>query len=130
MITYLGFYKGRDVTYKVALTDLIKQNAKVCIERVNKLLTIAGFTDRDASSGWRPAEVNAATPGAAKKSNHMLGLAVDVEDTDRQLQRWCLANTPTLEKLGLWMEHPRDTPTWTHLQTVPPRSGNRVFYAK
>lgn len=130
MITLAGFYKGRDVKFAKELTDTIKANAKDLMQKVNRLLVIAGLTDRDATSGWRPSAVNAATIGAAKKSNHMLGLAVDVADADKQLQRWCLANLNILEELGLWMEHPRDTPTWCHLQTVPPRSGRRVFYAK
>lgn len=130
MITLAGFYRGRDKQFASELTTSIKQNATALMAKVNKLLTIAGLTDRDATSGWRPYAVNAATPGAAKKSNHMLGLAVDVADSDKQLQRWCLANIKILEDIGLWMEHPRDTPTWTHLQSVPPRSGNRVFFAK
>jgi hypothetical protein len=33
-----------------------------------------------------------------------------------------------LRDLGLWMEHPDKTPTWLHIQTVPPGSGNRVFW--
>lgn len=130
MITLAGFYKGRDITHKSELTSPIRANATKTMQLVNQLLTLAGLTDRDASSGWRPAAVNAATQGAAKKSNHMLGLAVDVQDTDKKLQRWCMANTHILEQLGLWMEHPRDTPTWCHLQTVPPRSGKRVFFAR
>lgn len=130
MITPAKFWQGRDVLFKSELTQEILGNAIEVMRRVNLLLKRAGFTDRDASSGWRPAAVNASTPKAASKSKHLLGLAIDVQDGDKALQQWCMANTDVLAELGLWMEHPRDTPTWCHLQSVPPRSGNRVFYAK
>lgn len=129
MITGAKFWKGRDITYAKELTPAIKANAVEVIRRVNALLTRAGLKLKDASSGWRPSAVNA-DAGGAKKSNHMQGLAIDVEDADQALQKWCLKNTAVLEELGLWMEHPRDTPSWCHLQSVAPRSGRRVFYAK
>lgn len=130
MITVAKFWQGRDVKYAAELTKEIKVNAAETIRRVNLLLTMSGFTDRDSNSGWRPEAINADTPNAAVKSKHKLGLAVDVADADKALQHWCLKHQAELIGLELWMEHPRDTPTWTHLQTVPPRSGNRVFYAK
>lgn len=130
MITAKGFWRGRDVEFKSQLTAEIKANAEITIERANALLVRAGLESRDATSGWRPAAVNAATAGAAKKSNHLMGRAVDIADPDKKLQQWCLVNLKVLEELGLWMEHPRDTPTWTHVQIVPPGSGKRVFYAK
>jgi hypothetical protein len=134
MITLVKFWQGRDVKYASELTKEIKACAAETIRRVNALLARAALDDRstdgDANSGWRPQAVNAALKGAALLSKHMKGQAVDVEDADKALQRWCMANLDVLEELGLWMEHPRDTPTWTHLQIVPPRSGKRVFYAK
>lgn len=130
MITAEKFWKGRDVQFAAQLTDEIRANAEVTISRANALLKRAGLTNRDATSGWRPAAVNAATPGAAKKSNHLMGRAVDIADADKKLQQWCLANPQVLEELGLWMEHPKDTPTWTHVQTVPPGSGRRIFNAR
>lgn len=116
--------------YKSLLTAELKANAVESMRRVNLLLVRAGFTKRDATSGWRPPVVNAATPGAAPTSKHMQCLAIDIEDEDKALQQWCMAHQDVLEELGLWMEHPRDTPTWCHLQIVPPGSGKRVFYAK
>jgi len=41
--------------------------------------------------------------------------------------RWCLKHLDVLETLGLWMEDPQWTPTWLHVQTIPPRSGHRVY---
>lgn len=130
MISYEGFWRGRDVAYKAELTHEIRANADESIRKVDLLLVRAGFEDRDATSGWRPSAVNSAVAGAARKSKHMKGQAIDVEDADRALSQWCMANLDVLEELGLWMEHPRDTKSWCHLQTVPPGSGKRVFYAK
>ena len=130
MITSKGFWRGRDVQYASELTPEIRKNAEDTIHKANLLLARAGLILRDATSGWRPPAVNAGVKGAAKKSNHMLGRAVDIADADKQLQQWCLANTKVLEELGLWMEHPQDTPTWTHVQTVPPGSGRRIFNAR
>jgi hypothetical protein len=83
------------------------------------------------SSGYRPAAINASI-GGAKKSNHIMCLAVDfVDDMNRTLAKWCVANTAILEELGLWMEDPRHTKgtngNWVHLQCVSPRSGKRIF---
>lgn len=133
MITQKAYWKGRDVAYKSQLTSEIKSNAAEVIRKVNLLLQRSALDDRetigDANSGWRPPAVNAAI-GGATKSKHMTGQAIDVEDNDKALQRWCMANLNVLEEIGLWMEHPRDTPTWCHLQSVPPKSGKRVFYAR
>lgn len=130
MITSAKFWQGRDVKYASELTHEIRANANEIMRRVNMLLERAGFLDRDATSGWRPQAVNANVTGAAKKSTHLLGQAIDTADYDKELQKWCLVNLPVLEELGLWMEHPIDTPSWTHLQSVPPKSGRRVYYAK
>lgn len=127
MITEAKFYKGRDKQFASELTDEIRQHSKNTIALANALLEEAGILDCEVSSGWRPAAVNAATKGAAKKSNHMLGFAVDIVDIDGKLDKWCMANLPVLERLGLWLEHPNSTPSWCHLQIVPPRSGRRVF---
>jgi hypothetical protein len=32
-----------------------------------------------------------------------------------------------LQEIGLWIENPMWTPTWVHLQIVPPHSGRRIF---
>jgi hypothetical protein len=32
-----------------------------------------------------------------------------------------------LEEAGLFMESPSKTPRWVHFQTVPPKSGKRIF---
>lgn len=78
------------------------------------------------SSGYRPDPVNALA-GGAKGSLHRICAAADVLDPGNRLGAFCLGDLPMLEHLGLWMESPRHTPGWCHLQLFPPRSGNRVF---
>ena len=127
MISHEGFWRGRDRSHAAELTTEIRANAEDVINKVNELLKRAGL-DRDATSGWRPAAVNAGIAGAAKRSNHMLGKAVDVADADRKLSQFVNANVKLLEELGLWCEATSATPSWVHFQTVPPRSGRRFFY--
>ena len=82
------------------------------------------------NSGWRPPAVNAATPGAALRSKHMLCQAIDVHDPEGLIDNWLMTpqGQDALTKIGLWLEHPSATKGWSHWQTVPPGSGNRVFY--
>lgn len=115
---------GRDAQYP--LTPEMEQNLTKLLTAINKLRTAYG-KPMYVSSGYRPAAINASVAGAAKKSNHMVCLAVDFKDADRQISKWCLQNLSKLEEYGLWMEAPLSTPTWTHLQVVPPKSGKRVF---
>jgi hypothetical protein len=136
MLTLEQFWMGRDRSYAAQLTAAIRADAAETLRRANLLLTRfahanpANTAARGVSSGWRPPEVNAATPGAAKKSNHMLGRALDIADTDGALDGWLMtpAGQIALADIGLWLEHPSSTPHWCHVQTVPPGSGRRVFY--
>lgn len=128
MITLQSYFKGRDIQNREELTDDIRANAQITVERVNDLLTRAGRSDLHAiNSGWRPQGVNDATANAAKGSKHLSAEAADLPDTDRSLCEWCVDNLDVLADIGLWMEDPRWTPTWLHVQTVPPKSGKRVF---
>lgn len=138
MITIAQYYMGRDALYPHELTPQIRINAARTMQLVNALLEeaagegvlpgIDAKTNSPVGSGWRPAAVNDKTANAASKSKHLTADACDIRDTrGRDLARWCLRNLEVLERLGLWMEDPRWTPTWVHLQTVRPGSGKRVF---
>lgn len=59
-------------------------------------------------------------------SAHLCGKAVDIID-DGSLQKWLLSNKDKLEQCRLWVEDFASTPTWVHLQSVPPKSGRRFF---
>lgn len=136
MITMEMFYKGRDKQYACELTEEIQTNAKVTVLRANMLLdrfyaaNPKAAQNRGCNSGWRPPEVNARTHNAAKKSNHMIGRAIDIGDDDEQLDKWLMTaeGQKALEEIGLWMEQPSATPRWAHVQIVPPGSGHRVFF--
>lgn len=120
------YYMGRDRDYRGELTRELRANARETVRRANRLMKRAGLF-RKVTSGWRPAALNATVPGAAKGSKHISCLAIDLEDRDGRLDAWCMAHLDVLEEIGLWLEHPDATPDWCHLQTLPPRSGNRVF---
>lgn len=122
MITVDDYLMGR----KSGLTFELMENALDTVEKVNLLLAAFGET-RKVSSGYRPPEINAKV-GGAKKSNHMLCKACDLVDVDGSLDKWCMENQEKLAEIGLWLEHPSATKGWCHVQTVSPRSGNRVFY--
>lgn len=133
MIDLKAFYCGRDVSCSGELTDEIRRNAEDTVARANALLERAGFAQVcTVNSGWRPRQINAATPNASATSHHLTGCAVDLPDPDRALAKWCVNNLAALAEVGLWLEDPRWTydangEHWVHVQTVPPRSGNRVF---
>lgn len=127
MITLTDYWMGRDARYPEDLTGEIEANAAELLRRVNDLLDIFGET-RPVRSGWRPPAVNDATPNAAPKSKHMVGQAIDLADDEGDLDQWCIDHGNELARLGLWQEHPAATKSWCHLQSVPPKSGKRVFY--
>jgi hypothetical protein len=124
MITLADFYMGRDQTYARDLTDEVRRNAERTVAAANKLLNLFG-EHRDVNSGWRPAAVNATTPGAAMRSKHMLGLAVDLSDPDGALDDFLFIEGNVenpwspLTELNLWQEHPAATKGWCHIQIVP-----------
>lgn len=102
-------------------------NALKLLDKINALLAELNITKVSVSSGFRPSGVNSKIPGAAKKSNHMVGHACDLEDVDGKLDKLFLENLKLLEKHGLYLEHPDNTKNWSHLQDISPKSGNRVF---
>lgn len=138
MIIADDYWMGRNISHPSDLTPEIRANAAELIGRVNLLLSWAyGDNVRPAldaksgthiASGWRPPAINDATANSAKLSKHLTGEAIDLRDSGtRDLARWCLRNLDALEEIGLWMEDPQWTPTWVHLQTVPPGSRRRVY---
>mgnify|MGYP001595559065 FL=1 len=127
MIMLPDYLMGREILNPGELTPEIMENAAETVRRANKLLTEFG-EDRKVASGWRPAAINAATPGAALKSKHMTGQAIDLADPEGDLDEWCMDHPEVLENIGLFQEHPSATKNWCHVQIVPPKSGKRIFY--
>jgi hypothetical protein len=119
MVTEKSFWMGRDKTYAGELTTEIKKNADELLKRVNGLLVAIGRSPivEQVSSGWRPSSVNAATPGAAKKSSHMIGKAVDIVDRDGKIKALIVAHPELLKKFKLNMEDPASTSVWAHFDS-------------
>jgi len=126
MIDLKLYWKGRDKTHPSDLTPAIIKNASDLLAKVNALLSLFGYP-RGVNSGWRPKTVQMEINPRAPNSKHITGQAIDLEDRDGKLKEWCVFHQDQLERFGLYMEHPEDTPTWVHLQTVPPKSGKRIF---
>jgi len=120
------------------LTNDIRANAAVLVQRVNRLLE-AFLADtslpRVLRSGWRPSGFNASfqhtdasgamVRGGAQHSKHMTGEGVDLADNDGKLDEWL--SDERLVQFDLYREHPDATPSWCHLQMVAPGSGRRTF---
>lgn len=139
MITLEQYFMGREFLYPEAFTQQVQLNAQQLVDRVNALiqqmersgiqLEQSPRSGSGVASGWRPLELNLHTPGAAPRSKHITGEAVDLYDPEGVIDDWCLRHLPAIShEIGLWMEHPSATKGWCHLQSVPPRSGNPVFY--
>jgi hypothetical protein len=119
-------YLGQHLAgHEMELTEDIKTNAAIICDKANQLIAAFG-EDRGLRSGWRPAAINKSA-GGATRSKHMTGHAVDIEDNDGCLDAFCRQNIGLLEQLELWLEDEVATPTWCHIQCVPPRSGHRFF---
>ena len=78
------------------------------------------------SSGYRPSMINS-NVGGAKRSAHMQCQAVDIIDKDGLIANWVLNHLTLLEENGIFMEDPRYTKGWIHLDIRGPKSGKRVF---
>ena len=127
----LDDYFGR-ISHLYVPDDTTRRNAVELLERVNKLLemlplNLEAVIAPKLNSGWRPAAYNATVPGAAVRSRHITGQALDLADPDGALDDYLFQRQELLVECCLWMEHPLATKNWCHLQSAPPRSGNRVF---
>lgn len=130
VITIEQYWMGRDKQFPDLLSETVKQNAFAWVMHITTLLKLAevdGIIRNELSSGWRPHIINDVTSNAAKKSSHIVGLGGDIKDPDRAFAQWCVNNTDKLAACGIWMEDPRWTPTWVHLQITPPKSGKRIY---
>ena len=63
----------------------------------------------------------------AMGSSHLYGCAVDIADPKNELANWLSKKSELLMYNGLWMEDPKHTKTWVHLQTYAPKSMKRIF---
>lgn len=126
MITKDEILQGRDKTFPQDYTTQISDNIDFLLDLVNIVRTEYG-KPMYVASGFRPASMNAMVKGAAPKSNHIIGLAVDFKDPKGELKEWVLNNLELMQDLGLFIEDFRWTKNWVHMQAVKPGSGKRIF---
>jgi hypothetical protein len=125
-LTASGEYPEREKSPE--LTPELLANAEKLLKAINSLLAELNIKQAKVSSGFRPSVVNAGIGNAAKKSNHLRCLAIDLlDDNSSGLDILMLKNLPLLKKYGIYLEDPRYTKRWCHLQIVVPASGNRIF---
>lgn len=105
------------------LTDELKANLEKLLEALNKFRKEYG-SPMYVSSGYRPAELNK-TIGGGSKSAHMSLQACDFRDTDGKLFEFIKKDPDILERCGLYLEDPRWTVGWIHLQCR--KASRRIF---
>lgn len=134
LITMQDYLKGREKKFASEFTDDLYRDALKTVAMASQLLSFFG-EKRYITSGWRPKQINAAV-GGAPSSQHIYCRAIDIEDKPKTLGKWCTENIEHLIELGLYMESLETTHVkaeeegkvpWIHLQTISPRSGNRIF---
>lgn len=113
VITASGKYKNRANSKE--LTQEVLNNIDRLITAVSALFYDLKSTIPPVSSGFRPSTVNASIPTAAKKSLHMRGLAVDLEDKDGTIGLLIKSRPDFLSKHSLWLEDLNSTKGWVHL---------------
>jgi hypothetical protein len=139
-ITLGDYLQGRDAIYPEDFTLEVMANAEKTVKLVNSLLAVMEaegmkleahpVSQSLVSSGWRPPQINRQVKGAAPKSKHMTGEAVDLYDPEGDIDNFLMSGQGqrVLASLGLYIEHPSATKSWSHIQIVPPRSQSRIFY--
>ena len=129
---YFGPHRGSsEITEELLgnVTDLLEAQAKL-----QGLAEVAGVhfpknpktgsgISGSTYGGWRQKACSIGAPGSA----HKQGLAVDLFDPQEEIDTWCLANLDALKACGIYIEHPKATPGWSHWSIKAPKSGNRVF---
>lgn len=133
MITIEQYFNGKPYTAEQ------QASAFILLEKVNALLDwarLGGYMapndpdtgcqiGGDAKRGNGDGGFREESEPGAKHSQHKRARAVDVYDPGNVLER--IISDADLERFGLYREDPGHTPTWVHLQDVPPGSGRRTF---
>lgn len=111
-----------------------QDNAKALINTMNDFITylynnkfLPATSKVTMSGGWRSESYNKTVLNAAPNSLHIVGRAIDVSTTELALI--CEKHPHVLEMFGLYMESSLDSRDHTHLQNVPPHSGERIYRA-
>ena len=118
MVTAKEVLMGRDEKYTLTKEQI--DNLFNLLPRIN-FIRFCYAKPLIVSSGYRPGEFNSPASGATK-SSHLVCRAVDFVDSTGEFAKWCLDNVALLEEAGLYLEDPKHTIGWVHLQSTPTKS--------
>lgn len=121
MITLKEYLMGRDKDFPLDMPQAL--NAADLLARVNWLFGSLEIHAK-VSSGYRPSAINKKI-GGAKMSTHTVCAGIDLHDPDGMLAAKMLDHLDLLEECGLWLENPRFTEKWVHLDIKQRK--NRIF---
>lgn len=79
------------------------------------------------TSGFRSKEDQIRINPKAMNSAHMQAAACDIQDKDKSIWNWLMMHLDDVVDVGVYLESKTYTPTWVHMQVIPPKSGNRIF---
>lgn len=128
LITRDNYLKQRDITYHKEWNKKLEKTMDDTIQQINDFLKEIHFFDVEVVSGWRPQQLNDSIKNAATQSKHLTCQAVDLLDLKPfPLMHAILENLIAAEVHGVYFEDFSYTPSWVHIQVVPPKSGRRVF---
>lgn len=121
MITVKEYLMNRDKEFPLDM--LQAQNMAELLSKVNYLF---GRLNLHAvvSSGYRPSAINKKI-GGAKLSTHTVCAGIDLADKDGMIAAKMLDNVDLLKEIGLYLENPKETIGWVHLDTKTRK--NTVF---
>lgn len=106
----------------VAVNDLAAEMQALGVNfRINP--TTGSVVSGQTYGGFRPQDCIQGAPN----SSHKKGLAVDLYDPGGDIDCWLMKHVDKLEEYGIYIEHPDDTPHWSHWTIQPPGSGRHVF---
>lgn len=106
------------------LSDDLKGHVNTIVPKANELLSHFGQF-RKCNSGYRSPDDQRRINPKAMHSNHLICLAIDLEDNDGALNKFCKDNPKLLESLELYCEERQGN--WQHIQAISPKSGHRWF---
>lgn len=108
------------------MTPEVQANILDLLQKVNKVRTAYG-KPMIVTSGLRSEDDQKRINPKSMKSKHLTGQAVDIADPKGELKKFIKDNEKLMEEIGLWFEDFSATPSWVHMQSVPPKSGKRFF---
>lgn len=124
LLTSSGKYPERAESKE--LTQQLKNNGVKLLENVNALLHELKIENVTVSSGFRPSDINAKIPNAAKRSLHTVCRAVDLKDSDGKIDELIKSKPELLRKYNLWLENPDNTVGWCHLDDSDSRTDREI----